>query len=314
MTREQVLCSLLFISWHCKRKKRKAKKKKRKKKLISHPCLLGAHVIVVFFEEFSAWGLRFLMSMRGTWRLRQCSIGSDHHAGWRKTYFVVIDCMSYVSSEVALKFLVAGEFVQNLQYTWFSSKIVLHYKSKIIFLARVHMCLFILMSLQVILPTDLFSQFFSNCSRLCHLFKGLLVNVCNLIISWGVFMFLAGAEVAVLCITKSREVVNYQAFTNSKGIYTVAETMPESDRWESCLARPISSYHEHCTRRGDAHSGIKFTYNLSSGHSHTVKPFLYKPASLPTYCSWDLCRKSRNILWTYNPKSCMLIERGKKAP
>ncbi|XP_010904866.1 uncharacterized protein [Elaeis guineensis] len=96
---------------------------------------------------------------------------------------------------------------------------------------------------------------------------------------------LEGAEVAVLCITKSREVINYQAFTSSKGIYTVAETMPESDRWESCLARPISSYHEHCTRRGDAHSGIKFTYNLSSGHSHTVKPFLYKPASLPMYCS-----------------------------
>ncbi|RRT48520.1 hypothetical protein B296_00037231 [Ensete ventricosum] len=97
--------------------------------------------------------------------------------------------------------------------------------------------------------------------------------------------FLSGAEVAVLCITKSGEVLNYQAFTNSKGIYKVAETMPESDRWVSCLARPVSSFHERCTRRGDAHSGIKFSYNRPSGHSHTVKPFLYKPASTPFYCS-----------------------------
>ncbi|THU57378.1 hypothetical protein C4D60_Mb03t02890 [Musa balbisiana] len=96
---------------------------------------------------------------------------------------------------------------------------------------------------------------------------------------------LQGAEVAVLCITKSGDVFNYQAFTNSKGVYKVAETMPESDRWVSCLARPLSSFHEHCTRRGDAHSGIKFSYNLPSGHSHTVKPFLYKPAAAPMYCS-----------------------------
>ncbi|WOL02233.1 pollen Ole e 1 allergen and extensin family protein [Canna indica] len=96
---------------------------------------------------------------------------------------------------------------------------------------------------------------------------------------------LAGAEVAVLCITKSGEVFNYQAFTNSRGIYTVAETMPETDRWVSCLARPIKSFHERCTRRGDSHSGIKFTYNLTSGHSHTVKPFLYKPATAPIYCT-----------------------------
>ncbi|RRT80651.1 hypothetical protein B296_00014953, partial [Ensete ventricosum] len=98
-------------------------------------------------------------------------------------------------------------------------------------------------------------------------------------------VFLAGAEVAVLCITKSGDVFNYQAFTNSKGVYKVAETMPESDRWVSCLARPLSSFHEHCTRRGDAHSGIKFSYNLPSGHKHTVKPFLYKPAAAPMYCS-----------------------------
>ncbi|GJM91029.1 hypothetical protein PR202_ga07364 [Eleusine coracana subsp. coracana] len=96
---------------------------------------------------------------------------------------------------------------------------------------------------------------------------------------------LEGAEVAVLCITKSGEVINYQAFTNSKGLYTVAETMPESDRWESCLARPISSFHQHCTRRGDAHSGVKFTYNKSSGNAHTVKTFLYKPVNAPLYCS-----------------------------
>ncbi|GFP87609.1 hypothetical protein PHJA_000904600 [Phtheirospermum japonicum] len=32
------------------------------------------------------------------------------------------------------------------------------------------------------------------------------------------------AEVAVLCITKSGEVLNYQAFTNSKGVYEVVET------------------------------------------------------------------------------------------
>ncbi|CAL4888155.1 unnamed protein product [Urochloa decumbens] len=96
---------------------------------------------------------------------------------------------------------------------------------------------------------------------------------------------LEGAEVAVLCITKSGEVINYQAFTNSKGTYTVAETMPESDRWESCLARPISSFHQHCTRRGDAHSGVKFTYSKPSGNLHTVKTFLYKPVNAPVYCS-----------------------------
>jgi hypothetical protein len=94
-----------------------------------------------------------------------------------------------------------------------------------------------------------------------------------------------GAEVAVLCITKSGEVINYQAFTNSKGIYSIAETMPESDRWESCLARPISSFHHHCTRRGDAHSGVKFTYNKLSGNSHNVKTFLYKPVNVALYCS-----------------------------
>ncbi|KAF3626980.1 hypothetical protein P3S67_011993 [Capsicum chacoense] len=95
---------------------------------------------------------------------------------------------------------------------------------------------------------------------------------------------LQGAEVAVLCITKSGEVLNYQAFTNSKGIYRVAETMPESDRWDACLARPISSFHEHCTRLGDNNSGVKFSYKHPSGYSHTVRPFVYRPTNVPTYC------------------------------
>ncbi|KAK8564815.1 hypothetical protein V6N13_019962 [Hibiscus sabdariffa] len=37
--------------------------------------------------------------------------------------------------------------------------------------------------------------------------------------------FAARAEVVVPCITKSDQVVNYQAFTNAKGIYIVAETV-----------------------------------------------------------------------------------------
>ncbi|KAK4373924.1 hypothetical protein RND71_004601 [Anisodus tanguticus] len=94
----------------------------------------------------------------------------------------------------------------------------------------------------------------------------------------------AGAEVAVLCITKSGEVLNYQAYTDSKGIYRVAETMPESDRWDACLARPISSFHEHCTRLGDSNSGVKFSYSHPSGYSHRVRPFVYRPTNVPTYC------------------------------
>ncbi|CAA3033487.1 Hypothetical predicted protein [Olea europaea subsp. europaea] len=95
---------------------------------------------------------------------------------------------------------------------------------------------------------------------------------------------LSGAEVAVLCITKSGEVLNYQAFTNSNGVYTVAETMPESDQWDACLARPISSFHDHCTHLGDGSTGVKFNYNHPSGFSHAVKPFVYRPAIVPTYC------------------------------
>ncbi|KAK4344013.1 hypothetical protein RND71_037107 [Anisodus tanguticus] len=95
---------------------------------------------------------------------------------------------------------------------------------------------------------------------------------------------LEGAEVAVLCITKSGEVLNYQAFTDSKGIYRVAETMPESDSWDACLARPISSFHEHCIRMGDSNSGVKFSYNHPSGYSQRVRPFVYRPTNVPTYC------------------------------
>ncbi|KAK8651788.1 hypothetical protein V6N13_141371 [Hibiscus sabdariffa] len=95
---------------------------------------------------------------------------------------------------------------------------------------------------------------------------------------------LEGAEVAILCITKSGEVVNYQAFTNTKGLYTVAETMPESDRWDACLARPISSFHDHCNHLGNNSTGIKFAYNRPSGHFHTIRPFVYRPSTAPTYC------------------------------
>ncbi|RAL49914.1 hypothetical protein DM860_002205 [Cuscuta australis] len=96
---------------------------------------------------------------------------------------------------------------------------------------------------------------------------------------------LEGAEVAVLCITKSGEVVNYQAFTDSNGIYTVAESMPESDRWDACLARPISSFHEHCTHLRNTRPGIKFSYNLPPGFSHSVRPFVYSPPTPPSYCT-----------------------------
>ncbi|XP_019447081.1 PREDICTED: uncharacterized protein LOC109350312 [Lupinus angustifolius] len=95
---------------------------------------------------------------------------------------------------------------------------------------------------------------------------------------------LQGAEVAVLCTTKSGDVLNYQAFTDSKGIYSVAETMPESDRWDACLARPVGSFHEHCTRLGEGSLGVKFSYNRPSGYSHTVRTFVYRPANIPTYC------------------------------
>ncbi|XP_057991806.1 uncharacterized protein LOC131173453 [Hevea brasiliensis] len=84
---------------------------------------------------------------------------------------------------------------------------------------------------------------------------------------------LEGAEVVVLCITN--EVLNYQAFTNAKGIYTVAETMSESDRWDSCLARPVISFHEHCTHLGEGSTRVKFNYNHSSGCSHNIRPFVY---------------------------------------
>ncbi|KAK3199615.1 hypothetical protein Dsin_023030 [Dipteronia sinensis] len=46
---------------------------------------------------------------------------------------------------------------------------------------------------------------------------------------------LEGAEVAVLCITKSREVLNYQAFTDAKGKYAVAEAYNARENAEHCL-------------------------------------------------------------------------------
>lgn len=97
-------------------------------------------------------------------------------------------------------------------------------------------------------------------------------------------IYFTGAEVAVLCITKSGEVVNYQAFTNSKGVYTVAETMPESERWDACLARPISSFHTSCNHLNQANNGIKFSYKRPSGYFHAVKPFVYRHQYAPSYC------------------------------
>ncbi|KAG6432666.1 hypothetical protein SASPL_104248 [Salvia splendens] len=102
-------------------------------------------------------------------------------------------------------------------------------------------------------------------------------------IAYPKFNLQPGAEVAVLCVTKSGEVLNYQAFTDSNGIYTVAETMPESARWDACLARPISSFHNHCTHLGDGSTGVKFSYEHPSGYSHAVRPFVYRPVKAPVY-------------------------------
>ncbi|KAK1583799.1 hypothetical protein Q3G72_027026 [Acer saccharum] len=78
---------------------------------------------------------------------------------------------------------------------------------------------------------------------------------------------IVGAEVAVLCITKSGEVLNYQAFTDAMGKYAVAETMPESDQWDACLARSISSFHEHCTRlREGSQVHLQSSLGLLSHH------------------------------------------------
>ncbi|TKY46856.1 Pollen Ole e 1 allergen/extensin [Spatholobus suberectus] len=85
---------------------------------------------------------------------------------------------------------------------------------------------------------------------------------------------LEGAEVAVLCITKSGEVLNYQAFTDAKGIYTVAETMPESDRWDACLARPISSFHEQCTQLGEGSLGLN-SVTITHQDIHTLSGPLF---------------------------------------
>eukprot|EP00252_Welwitschia_mirabilis_P017996 TRINITY_DN40138_c0_g1_i1.p1 TRINITY_DN40138_c0_g1~~TRINITY_DN40138_c0_g1_i1.p1 ORF type:complete len:145 (+),score=15.06 TRINITY_DN40138_c0_g1_i1:232-666(+) len=96
--------------------------------------------------------------------------------------------------------------------------------------------------------------------------------------------FLEGAEVAVLCMTKSGEVLNYQAFTNSRGTFIVAETMPESNRWDLCLVRPISSIHHSCNVLGEGVSATKFAYSLPSGHSYTIRPMFYQSTKIPMYC------------------------------
>ncbi|PKI36573.1 hypothetical protein CRG98_043034 [Punica granatum] len=59
------------------------------------------------------------------------------------------------------------------------------------------------------------------------------------------------------------------------GVYMVAETLPESERWDACLARPISSFHEGCSRLGRGSAGVKFAYSHLSGYFHTVRPFVY---------------------------------------
>ncbi|QCE04333.1 hypothetical protein DEO72_LG8g2369 [Vigna unguiculata] len=91
-------------------------------------------------------------------------------------------------------------------------------------------------------------------------------------------------KVIVLCITKFGEVLNYQAFTDAKGIYTVAEKMSESDRWDAFLARTINSFHEQCTQLGEGSLGVKFSYNHPSGYSHNVRTLVYRPTNVPTYC------------------------------
>ncbi|KAB5534803.1 hypothetical protein DKX38_017889 [Salix brachista] len=100
----------------------------------------------------------------------------------------------------------------------------------------------------------------------------------------SVVMVWPGAEVAVLCITKSGEVLNYQAFTNDKGVYTVAETMSESDRWDACLARPISSFHEHCTQLGETSTGVKFSYDRPSGFSQSQTFSTQRNQNENNYC------------------------------
>lgn len=147
-------------------------------------------------------------------------------------------------------------------------------------------------------------QCISGTLTFLHLFFTLDMTEMNGFDPW--YCYDAGAEVAVLCITKSGEVLNYQAFTNDKGIYTVAETMPESDRWDACLARPISSFHEHCTHVGDGSSGVKFSYNHPSGYSHTVRTFVYRQASVPAYCIWEFWVQCTSILFSCNMSLLLL--------
>ncbi|XP_078447750.1 pollen Ole e 1 allergen and extensin family protein [Wolffia australiana] len=114
---------------------------------------------------------------------------------------------------------------------------------------------------------------------------GIFCDVCSDSVIGPEDHALEGAEVAVLCITKSGEVVNYQAFTDRRGAFVVTESMPEGQRWDSCLVRPIGGAHPTCRRPTGRRAGIRFRYTRPSGYSHTVRPFLFKPASAPAYCA-----------------------------
>ncbi|KAK9084851.1 hypothetical protein Sjap_025262 [Stephania japonica] len=72
--------------------------------------------------------------------------------------------------------------------------------------------------------------------------------------------------------------------TSTSSELTELDRLTQAKLTTSLATWPISSFHEHCTRRGDNHAGIKFTYNLPSGHSHSIRPFIYKPNSMPKYC------------------------------
>lgn len=147
---------VLYCSWHGT--------VRGKRKLISHPCLLGAHLIIVPFKECFAWGLRFIMNMMAIWRLRQCSIGSEYNPDRMKTFYVLIDCMPCL-------FRGCSEVPHG---RWICAEPAVYWilQQNHFYFTRVCMWFFILIFMQVMLPIDLFSWFFSNHSHLCHLFKG----------------------------------------------------------------------------------------------------------------------------------------------
>jgi len=75
----------------------------------------------------------------------------------------------------------------------------------------------------------------------------------------------------------------------------VAKTMPESDRWDASLARPISSFHEQCTQLGEGSLGVKFGYNHPSTYSNNVRTFVYRPTNVTTYCIWCMYGLALNL-------------------